>query len=86
VTCWRCALCLTLFSPPPLQRAYLTREQCDVAVERMRLGDAAAMGLWVAFEGRGFADFLSFLQPLQVKQPARPGDCRVCAGCLRVSL
>ena len=49
-----------------IQRAYLTREQCDAAVEFMRTGDAAAMGLWVAFEGRGFGDFLSFLQPLQV--------------------
>jgi hypothetical protein len=76
-------LCASRCPPTPLQRAYLTREQCDVAVERMRSGDAAAMGLWVAFEGRGFADFLSFLQPLQVWQP---GDCRICAGCLRVSL
>ncbi len=55
---------------PPDQRAYLTREQCDVAIERMRSGDAAAMGLWSAFEGRGYADFLSFLQPLQVMRIA----------------
>jgi hypothetical protein len=50
----------------PAQRAYLTREQCDAVLDVMRTGDAAAMGLWVAFESRSFADFLSFLQPLQV--------------------
>ena len=48
------------------QRAYLTREQCDAVLDVIRAGDAAAMGLWVAFESRSFADFLSFLQPLQV--------------------
>jgi hypothetical protein len=55
--------------PPPRshsQRAYLTREQYDTAVEHMQSGDAAAVGLWSSFESRGFADFLSFLQPLQV--------------------
>ena len=44
----------------------MTREQCDAVVELMRSGDAAAIGLWAAFEGRNFGDFLSFLQPLQV--------------------
>jgi hypothetical protein len=45
---------------------YLTREQCDAVVDLMRSGDTAAIGLWVAFEGLNFGDFLSFLQPLQV--------------------
>ena len=49
-----------------VQRAYLTQEQCDACVERMKAGDAAAVGLWTSFESRDFADFLSFLQPLQV--------------------
>jgi hypothetical protein len=69
----RLTIRLLMLPLAPLQRAYVTREQYDAAVERMRAGDAAAVGLWSSFESRGFADFLSFLQPLQVMLRGRGG-------------
>jgi hypothetical protein len=65
MTC--CIFPYTILIASFLQRAYLTLEQCDAVVSLLRQGDAAALGLWAAFESRNFADFLSFLQPLQVK-------------------